>query len=138
MIRLAESDTDIERCFPVVQQLRTRLVASEFLATVRRQMAQGYQLAFVQQNGRVAAAAGFRVYECLSDGRTLYVDDLVTDAELRSRGHGAALMAWLVERARAERCRQLVLDSAVERFDAHRFYLTNRFVIRSHHFQLEI
>jgi hypothetical protein len=30
------------------------------------------------------------------------------------------------------------LDSAVQRFDAHPFYLTNRMIISSHHFRLKV
>ena len=30
------------------------------------------------------------------DQKTLYVDDLVTDAALRSQGHGEAMLKWLI------------------------------------------
>ncbi|MGX1791676.1 hypothetical protein ACWIDW_01820 [Microbacterium sp. NPDC055312] len=40
----------------------------------------------------------------------------------------------LRERAVAARCRQLDLDSGVQRFDAHRFYLRERMNIDAHHF----
>jgi hypothetical protein len=46
------------------------------------------------------------------------------------------LLDWMIERAREENCKSLELDSGVQRFDAHRFYLTNRMVISSHHFRL--
>jgi hypothetical protein len=43
-----------------------------------------------------------------------------------------------VDQAREADCRTRELDSGVRRFDAHRFYLTNRMVIASHHFRLEL
>ena len=55
---------------------------------------------------------------------------------MRSAGYGGQLFDWLVERARAEGCRTLELDSGVQRFDAHRFYLVRRMSIVSHHFRL--
>jgi GNAT superfamily N-acetyltransferase len=61
---------------------------------------------------------------------------VVTDEAARSRGHGGALLAWLVDQARSADCRSLELDSGVQRFDAHRFYLTNRMAISAHHFRL--
>jgi GNAT superfamily N-acetyltransferase len=137
-IRIAESDEDIGRCFPVMVQLRTRLDETEFLATVRRQEAGGYRLAFVEESGQVCAVAGFRILDTLSVGRKLYVDDLVTDESVRSRGHGKDLFDWLVERARRESCRTLELDSGVQRFGAHRFYLSNRMTLSDHHFSLEL
>lgn len=136
MIRLATTDDEVKRCFPVVQQLRTHLREQDFLATIRRQEAGGFRLAFLEDGGNVRAVAGFRVMDNLFSGRVLYVDDLVTDEAARSRGHGKALLAWLIEQARSADCTSLELDSGVQRFDAHRFYLTNRMVISSHHFRL--
>ena len=135
-VRLATTDDEVKGCFPVMQQLRTHLRESEFLSTIRRQESGGFRLAFLEDGGRVQAVAGFRVIDNLYAGRVLYVDDLVTDESGRSRGYGKRLLDWLIDRAREEDCRSLELDSGVQRFDAHRFYLTNRMVISSHHFRL--
>ena len=80
--------------------------------------------------------AGFRIGESLAWGHHVYVDDLVTRAALRGRGHADAVMAWVAEEARARGCRQLHLDSGVgpERADAHRFYFRHGLVISSYHF----
>ena len=137
-IREAATEDEITRCFPVLRQLRPHLEEARFVATVRAQQEEGYRLVCREQSGRVEAVAGFRIYGNLVGGRILYVDDLVTDAEARSRGHGKALLDWLAERARAEGCSFLELDSGVQRFDAHRFYLCNRMVISSHHFRLAL
>jgi GNAT superfamily N-acetyltransferase len=137
-IRVAESDEEIARCFPVMQQLRNHLVADDFVPTVRRQQLGGYRLVYLDDGTQVCAVAGFRVIDNLVNGRVLYVDDLVTDVACRSRGHGKALLAALIQRARDESCRCLELDSGVQRFDAHRFYLTNRMSISSYHFTLKV
>jgi GNAT superfamily N-acetyltransferase len=60
----------------------------------------------------------------------------VTDQAARSKGIGGELFNWCVEFARQERCDQLHLDSGVQRFNAHRFYLQKRMRISSHHFQM--
>lgn len=66
------------------------------------------------------------------------LDDLVTDAACRSKGNGKVLLTWLVRQARDEGCRYLELDSGVQRFDAHRFYLANRMIISARHFTLKL
>ena len=53
-------------------------------------------------------------------------------------GYGKTLLDLLTERAREADCQALELDSGVQRFDAHRFYLTNRMIISSHHFRLSL
>jgi len=84
------------------------------------------------------AVAGFRISENLAYGKFLYVDDLVSKTEDRSKGYGGALFDWLVALAREHECDQFHLDSGVHRFAAHRFYLTKRMDISSHHFVLKL
>lgn len=133
-IRLAETDEDIQACFPVMVQLRPGQTEAGFVPRVRRQQEGGYQLAMLERGSSVVAVAGFRIVECLAWGRAMYVDDLVTDGATRSTGCGRALLEWLVALARSRGCAQFHLDSGVQRFAAHRFYLANRMDITSHHF----
>lgn len=136
--RLMSSDAEIASCYAVMSQLRPQIPAEQFVARVRSQMQDGYQLLAAATEDRVAAVAGFRISQNLAWGRFLYVDDLVTDSAKRSMGYGELLMRWLIERAQAERLDELHLDSGVQRFDAHRFYLTQRMKISSHHFVIDL
>ncbi len=135
----ALTKAEIARCFPVMRQLRTHFEDEvRFVEQVERQRSDGYRMAFLEDEGAVRAVAGYRMTESLFSGRFCYVDDLVTDAEVRSLGCGGALFDWLVAEARAAGCGKLELDSGVQRFAAHRFYLTKRMIIASHHFSLEL
>ena len=137
-IALAEDHAAVARCYPVMAQLRPHLDEAAYLAAVERQRREGYQLLFLETDGEVRAVAGFRLMEMLAYGKTLYVDDLVTDAAQRSQGYGEALLDWLAEYARAHACVKLHLDSGVQRFDAHRFYFTQRMWISAYHFSLKL
>jgi GNAT superfamily N-acetyltransferase len=140
-IKIAEALTraEILRCYPVMRQLRTHFEEEkEFAAQVERQRGQGYRMAFLEDGSGVRAVAGYRMMESLFAGRFCYVDDLVTDATGRSSGYGGALFDWLVAQARTAGCEKLELDSGVQRFAAHRFYLTKRMTLSSHHFSLEL
>lgn len=138
VVRLAESDDDVRRCHPVLGQLRPHVDADALVERARRQRDEGYLLAYVEDGGTVAAVAGYRLAHNLAWGRFLYVDDLVTDAGRRSEGHGAVLLGWLVDEARRLGCDEVHLDSGVERFGAHRFYLRHGMDITSHHFALRL
>lgn len=137
-IALAETDTAIARCFPVMAQLRPHLVADSFVARVRTMMSAGFHLAYLEDEGAVRSVAGFRIMDRLFCGLTLYVDDLVTDSNSRSRGYGDALFDWLVAHARAAGCAHFDLDSGTQRVDAHRFYLRKRMNISCFHFALPL
>lgn len=137
-IKPAETDADIRQCFPVLSLLRPHLDSETFVADARQQMEGGYRLVYLEDAGSVRGVAGYRVLEMFSRGRFLYVDDLVTDAESRSRGYGDALFDWLVDRAKEEGCQRLDLDSGVQRSGAHRFYFRKRMRVASFHFTLPV
>jgi GNAT superfamily N-acetyltransferase len=137
-VSLAQTDDEIQSCYPVMAELRPHITPAEFLPKVKRQAEiADYKLAYVSDD-EVKAVAGFRISECLAWGRFLYVDDLVARSDERSKGYGGELLDWLVDYARDEACDQFHLDSGVQRFDAHRFYLTKRMIIEAHHFSLKL
>lgn len=137
-IRLVNSDDDLRRAYPVMAQLRPHLTEAAFIDRARQQMEQGYQLAMLESGGDVRAVAGFRVTETLFSGKHVYVDDLVTDADGRSKGYGRQLLDWLMEFARAHGCEMLELDSGVQRAQAHRFYFREGMHIASYRFRRKL
>lgn len=137
-ILLAASDHEINACYPVMAELRPHITRNDFLGRVRRQTEiANYRLVCAIEQG-VKAVAGFRISENLAWGKFLYVDDLVSKSDDRSRGYGGVLFDWLVEYARANNCDQFHLDSGVQRFRAHRFYLLKGMEIQAHHFGMKL
>jgi GNAT superfamily N-acetyltransferase len=135
----ATSIAEITECFSVIKELRTHLEVADFVNQVQRQQQQsGYQLVYLRVDGSIQAVAGFRISKSLAWGKFFYVDDLVSRSDMRSQGYGTKLFNWLVDYARAQDCQQLTLDSGVQRFAAHRFYLRHRMKISSHHFSIEL
>ena len=134
-VKRLSADEEIKATFPVMSQLRHHLEEEDYLATVRRmETSDGYRLAAVFEGDRIHCVAGYRISEFLSYGKVLYVDDLVTDETVRSRDFGKQILAWLEEEARTNRCRQLQLDSGVQRSGAHRFYFREGMKIINYHF----
>jgi GNAT superfamily N-acetyltransferase len=135
----ATAPGEIKHVWPVMRELRPHHDdEGAFVRQVQRQMREGYRLVYLDSGGECRAAAGYRLMELLFSGRTLYIDDLVTRERDRSHGFGGQLFDWVVEEARREDCQALTLDSGVQRFDAHRFYLMKRMRIDSHHFSLPL
>ncbi len=139
-IKLAVSDDDIRRCFPVMQMLRPHLIDADDLVTrvSRQQDYADWRLVFVEDDDRVVACAGFRIHEWLVSGKVLYVDDLVTADTGRSKGYGKALLDWLKDLAREEGCVQLRLDSGTHRAQAHKFYFREGLTIQAFHFETNL
>ncbi len=138
-IRLAQTEVEIETCFPAIQELRPHLSETDFVTQVQRQMQNhGYVLIYIASQDQVVAVAGYRVAEFLAWGRIFYVDDLISRSAFRKRGFGGELLDWLLEKAKELSCDQFHLDSGVNRHDAHRLYSSRKLQISSHHFSKEL
>ena len=135
LVDLTVDDPRWGLALPVLQELRPALTAEQLREVYAEGWPQGYRfLAALDDDGGCLGVAGWRLIATVMAGRKLYVDDLVTTSTRRSTGVGRALLAELEARARAAGCTLLDLDSGVQRFDAHRFYLRERMHISSHHF----
>jgi GNAT superfamily N-acetyltransferase len=135
-VKIAESDADLERISGVLLELRNAFDRETLISQIKQQSEAGYQVAYVESEGEVLCVAGFVVGTKLGWGKHIYVDDLVTAERYRSKGAGARMISWLKAHAQQLGCSQLHLDSGVQRFSAHRFYLREEFNIASHHFSI--
>lgn len=133
-VYLLASNDELEKVAKILLQLRPQYDFKDLQAQIERQQETGYQIAYVKKEEEILCVAGFVVGEKLAWGKSIYIDDLVTNEVFRSTGAGSLLINWLKKYAKEMGCQQLHLDSGVQRFSAHRFYLRERFDIVSHHF----
>lgn len=134
-----ETDDDIAATFEVMQQLRPDLEESRYVPMIRRLMASdGLKLLALLEDSVVRAVASYRVMNMLYCGRLIYVDDLVADERVRSRGYGAKLIARLKDEGHALGCSEIQLISRTTREQAHRFYFREGFGIECFHFRIKL
>lgn len=131
---LDRDDPRLDEAHAVLIQLRPHLDLTAFREVYAEGHPQGLRFSAGWTEGRCVAVAGWRLIACTQAVRKLYIDDLVTSADVRSSGHGRQLLAHLERVARRAGASILDLDSGVARHDAHRFYLRERMAITSHHF----
>ncbi|GAB4382682.1 MAG: hypothetical protein Kow00121_43300 [Elainellaceae cyanobacterium] len=137
-IRLAKTISELKQCYPIFVQLHTDLTEADFLSTIPRLQASGYQMAYLEVNNAAKSVAGFHLGESFGWKKHLYIADLVTDQNSRSAGYGQLLLTWLKDYAKKQNCVSLHLDSKVTRHAAHKFYLNQNLIISGYHFLTEI
>lgn len=130
----AKTDAEIQNCYDVMSELRTHLEKEEFVPLIRHMESEGYRLVYHEEDDQVVAVAGYRIYTNLILGKNMYVDDLVTTRQSRSKGNGAKLIDWLREKAKSSGCKYFHLDSGTERHRAHKFYVSQGFKVSAFHF----
>ena len=132
-IQLARTDQQILKCWEVMYALRPHLQKENFLPLIKEMMADGYQIAFLEENGKAISAIGFRYMQMLYNGKQFYIDDLSTLPAARGRGFGGELLQFVEDLAREKGYQMITLDSGYQRYDAHRLYLNKGFRIDCHH-----
>lgn len=139
MIKIAETEEEIRKCFPVMAELRPHFTnEDEFFAQVKRQSENhDFRLVFLEDGG-VKAVAGIRIGEWLGRGKYLEIEDLVTTADSRSKNYGGQLFDWVEEYAKRENCFEIKLVSHVTRYATHKFYLNKGMIIDAHFFSKEL
>jgi GNAT superfamily N-acetyltransferase len=118
-IQEIDSDAEVQSAFALMAQLRDRITAESFPAQVRRQQREGYVLLGGKIEQEWVVLAGIRNAHTLSRGEHIFVDDLVTDAAVRGKGHGTQMLRWIAARAKRQGIPRIYLDS---RNTARTFY----------------
>lgn len=139
IIESAVSDEQIAATFDVMSQLRPQLDRGGYVSLIRGLMeSDGIRLLALWDEGIVRAVASYRIMNMIYCGRLLYIDDLVTDERVRSKGYGARMISSLKAEAKALGCTEIQLISRTTREQAHRFYFREGFGIECFHFRAKL
>jgi len=136
-IKIVKSEEELTAACRVLVELRNQFTAEDLRIKVKNQIKNGYRLVIAENNGIIQGTAGFVMSEKLAWGKHIYIDDLITLQQYQSSGVGKAIIDWIKDYGSENGCQQIHLDSGVQRYDAHRFYLNQGFIIASHHFSIK-
>ena len=122
-IKELQSQNEIIEAFPVMKQLRTNLDEKTYLELVIEAMEKDrYKMFALIDEGEIVAVTGFKPMITLYYGRFVWICDLVTDANKRSKGYGEKLLTYVHDWAKERDYESVALSSGLQRTNAHRFY----------------
>lgn len=122
-IKELQTQQDFVKAFPVMKQLRTHHNESSYLELVAEaQEKEGYKMFALFAGDIIVAVIGFQPMITLYYGKFIWVCDLVTDANHRSKGYGEKLLSHIHKWARENNYDTVALSSGLQRTEAHRFY----------------
>ncbi|WP_212926433.1 GNAT family N-acetyltransferase [Oceanobacillus sp. J11TS1] len=106
-----------------MHQLRTHLDETSYLDLVKEAVEiDRYHLVALYEGSKIVAVVGFKAMTTLYYGRFVWVCDLVTAEESRSKGYGEQLLTFVHQWAEDHHFSSVALSSGLQRQDAHRFY----------------
>ena len=130
---------EILSTYPLMKQLQSTRVKDEFftekeyLNRVTELMKSGYRIARALNNDSIIGVVTFRRKSNLFMN-IMYVEELVIDEILRSKGFGKQLLRWVEKEARKHSCDSMELDCGMHRTKAHKFYFCEDFEINTFYF----
>jgi GNAT superfamily N-acetyltransferase len=136
-IQYATTIEEITLCQPVIQQLIPKANSPQLVIQYMKKNP-NYKLLYVQEGSNVMTVGGYVVTENLIRKKYLYIFDLVSNNEVRSKGYGAILLEYIKNVAKRENCIQMDLDSGTYRIGAHRFYFGQGMIVQQFHFKSDV
>lgn len=119
----AKDKNDLERCYPIMKELRTALSYDDFIVIYfSAHEADKYEIVGVESEGKVLAVMGYRILHDYVHGKHLYIDDLVSTESHRSKGLGAMLLTHAEGQAKEFGCKGLRLCTGIENELGKKFY----------------
>jgi GNAT superfamily N-acetyltransferase len=123
-VKELKSKDEILKAFPVMSQLRTHLDESTYLELVfEAKEIDRYRMFALIDGDEIVAVTGFKPMTTLYYGRFIWVCDLVTNQNYRSKGYGEKLLSYVHNWGKENDFESVALSSGLKRTDAHRFYV---------------
>lgn len=131
-IFIVKSKNDLERCYPVMKELRPHLSFDDYISIYNEShTADGYEIVAVEEKGQILAVMGYRFLSDYVRGKHVYVDDLVSTEKARSQGLGAELLKLAEKIAESNGCKSLRLCTGIENERGVKFYDRNGWTKRA-------
>lgn len=123
---LVQNPADLERCFPVICELRPHLNLQEFLDIYKNaHTKEAYDIIALELDGLIVGAMGYRITHDLVRGKHIYIDDLVITKNERSKRLAPELLQYAEKLAQDNGCKVLRLCAALENTRGMKFYESN-------------
>jgi GNAT superfamily N-acetyltransferase len=130
---------DLERCYPVMKELRPHLSYEDYISIYEEsKAADGYQIVAIEQDDKILAVMGYRFLSDYVRDKHVYVDDLVSTESSRSQGLGAELLEFAEDIARKNNCKSLRLCTGIENERGIKFYDRNGWTKRAYAFSKKL
>jgi len=133
-IRELFSEAEMQRNYPLIQQLYPEVTQADYEAMLGRFIALGYRQAGLFDQDHCIGLIGFQHTMHFTCGDYIYIDDLVIDEHHRSLGYATKLLDWVENEAENLGCKVILLDCFVENKQPQRLYHRQGYSILAYHF----
>lgn len=129
---VAKDRSALERCFPVMKELRPHLTFDDYISIYEdAHRSDGFEIVAIEEDNKILAVMGYRILSDYVRGKHVYIDDLVSSESARSKGLGAELLKYAEGLAKDLNCTTLRLCTGIENERGVKFYERNGWTKRA-------
>ncbi|MFI8684626.1 GNAT family N-acetyltransferase [Rossellomorea sp. NPDC077527] len=121
-IKELQTRSEIIQAYPVMHELRTDLSEETYLALFGEMGKEGYRLFALYVDEEIVSLTGIGERVNFYNKHHIYIYDLITSPNHRSKGYGKLLLEYVHRLAGELGVEYVALESGLARRDAHRFY----------------
>ncbi len=126
---------DFAEVLPYLKKLHSEPPADDVLKERLLEMFdQNYECFGIYKEQRLIGVFGLWFMTRHYAGRSCEADHIFIEEEFQGRGIGASIFEFIHEYARSKDCETMELNSYVENFKSHKFYMNLGYIIRGYHF----
>jgi ribosomal protein S18 acetylase RimI-like enzyme len=118
---------ELSQAYFILKEIRDNQPFSSFIKLHKIMEAEGYKMFVIFDGDELCTIATINIRENEHYGKFLYIYDLITKQEKRSCGFGSLMISKLNKYAKNNLCKYLVLNSSIDKIDAHNFYEREQF-----------
>jgi GNAT superfamily N-acetyltransferase len=113
---------ELSQAYFILKEIRDNQPFTSFIKLHKIMEAEGYQILSILDGDELCTLATINIRENDHYGDFLYIYDLITKPDKRSCGFGSLMISYLNDYAKLNYCNFLVLNSSIDKVEAHNFY----------------
>ncbi|APG61408.1 GNAT family N-acetyltransferase [Christiangramia salexigens] len=126
---------DLDTILPYLENLSSSTAKRSILkARLEEMYAQNYECFGVFLDSKLVGTFGLWFMTRHYAGRSCELDHIYLEQAYRSQGLGKKLFKFVEAYAQSKNCEALELNSYVENFASHKFFMNEAYILRGYHF----
>jgi GNAT superfamily N-acetyltransferase len=118
---------EIKDSYLLLKEIRDNQTLDDFCTMFYFMKDEDYKMIGLYENSELITVSNIKLDFNSAYGKYIYIYDLVTKPEKRSQGYGKKMIKYISSLAISFDCENLVLNSLIDKVEAHRFYKRENF-----------
>jgi GNAT superfamily N-acetyltransferase len=119
---------ELYQAYNLLLEIREEQSFDDFCTMFYFMQEDSYRMIGLYEDTTLISVSNIKIDSSTYYGKYIYLYDLVTTKNKRSMGYGKKMINYITSLAMAYKCKNIVLNSLIDKVDAHKFYKRENFI----------